>query len=127
MSLNTVSLDTNMKKGQWKPPAVVWSRCLPFVENSRAVLIHRPRRVHVYNIHKHAHLAVHYWCGNGTTGTKNLTFLPAVPEGRLVCARCDALAQAAGEMSTDALCRRHVHKGKYVAIQTCHVEQNDAR
>lgn len=119
----TVALDTKRKKGAWKPPSAVWSRCLPFVENSRATLIHRPRRVFVYNTVGRAHLAVHYWCGNSVTGRKNLTFLPTVPETKLICARCEGMARAAGELSTDTLCGRHVHLGKCFAVRTCHTEE----
>lgn len=103
--------------------AVVWSACLPFVENSRAVLIHRPRMVSTYNLHRRSHLGVHYWCGNGSTGAKNFTFLEVAPEGRLVCERCEIAATLAGLPSTDELCGSHRHKGKIVAVRTCHTRE----
>lgn len=102
---------------------VVWSACLPFVENSRAVLIHRPKHVCTYNLHKHPHLAVHYWCNNGSTGRNNFTFLEVAPENRLICERCEDAAVNAGLPSTDSLCGSHRHKGKSVAVRTCHEKE----
>ena len=98
----------------------IWSSCKPFVENSRAVLIHRPMRVSTYKCgNRPVHLGVHYWCGNGSTGTKNFAFLDEVPRERLLCARCEAAAVAAGLPSASSLCGRHVHEGVSVVIQTC--------
>lgn len=99
--------------------ALVWTTCLPFIENSRGVLIHRPRRVTTYKVHDYPHLAINYYCGNGTTGTKNMTFLSDVPEGKLLCGYCEARAVMAGLPSTDELCGRHVHLGKVIGVQTC--------
>lgn len=99
--------------------ALVWTTCLPFIENARGVLIHRPRKVKTYKIHPYAHTAVRYWCGNGTTGTNNMTFLSDVPKGKLLCGYCEARAVMAGLPSTDVLCGRHVHLGKVIGVQTC--------
>jgi len=97
----------------------IWSSALPFVENSRAVLIHRPRYVCTYNLHKHPHIAVNYLCGNGSTGWKNFTFLEQCPEHKLLCARCEEAASAVGLPSAYSICGRHVHLGRTVAVQTC--------
>lgn len=35
-----------------------WASCAPFVENSRGVLIHRPRSAQTITIHKEPHMAV---------------------------------------------------------------------
>jgi len=99
--------------------SVVWTKCLPFVENTRAVLIHRPRVVTTYNIHRDAHIAVNYWCRNSSTGGKNFTFLPKPPVGKLLCKHCELNAVAAGLPSTDSLVGEHVHLGIVVAQQTC--------
>lgn len=69
-----------------------WASCAPFVENSRGVLIHRPRTVQTVTIHKEPHIAVLNWCGNGFAGKRNLSFLAAPPEYKLLCARCEAQA-----------------------------------
>lgn len=111
------------KLSRFGRPSAIWSACLPFVENSRAVLIHRPRHVCTYHMHKNPHLAVHYWCGNGSTGWKNFTFLDVAPDDRLVCERCEIAATLAGLPSTDELCGSHRHKGKIVAVQTCHEKE----
>ena len=98
---------------------LVWKACLPFLENTRAVLIHRPRSVQTINIHSEPHIAVQNWCGTGFAGRKKLTFLSAPPEGKLLCQRCERNAVRAGQPSADALAGRHVHQGKLVAVQTC--------
>lgn len=98
----------------------VWASCAPFVENSRGMLIHRPRNGSTYNIHKHPHIAVGFWCGMAvSTSGKNLTFLAQPPDGKILCERCEAAAVANGLPSADELAGRHVHKGRTVAVSTC--------
>lgn len=97
-----------------------WASCAPFIENSRGVLIHRPRHGATYNIHRLPHVSVHFWCGMGTSSDgKNLTFLAAPPEDKILCARCEAIAVANGLPSADELAGRHVHVGRTVAVMTC--------
>lgn len=99
--------------------AAVWKSCLPFVNNGRGVLIHRPKTVVTYDLHKEPHMAVHYWCNNAVSGNKNLSFLAVAPNDKPVCKRCEDAAVAAGLTSTDELCGAHRHKGVVVAAQTC--------
>jgi hypothetical protein len=99
--------------------AYAWETCLPFVENKRGVLIHRPRTVERYMHLRTPYLAVHYWCGNGSNGHGIFTFLAAPPDGSLVCERCEAAATLAELPSADDLCGRHVHKGTTQPVQTC--------
>ena len=99
--------------------AAVWTESLPFVENNRAVLIHRPKSVQLYNIHKSPHLGVQYWCGNGAAGSSNFTFIEQPPEGKLVCLKCDEAAVTAGHPSTHEICGRHIHMGRVVPLQVC--------
>jgi hypothetical protein len=97
-----------------------WSSCAPFVENSRGTLIHRPRNGSTYNIHRTPHVSVAFWCGMHTSSEgKNLTFLAAPPDDRILCQRCESAAIANGLPSADDLTGRHVHKGRTVAIATC--------
>lgn len=98
-----------------------WTSCLhPFVENSRGVLVHRPRSGTTYNLHKVPHIAVSMWCGHTTTGDgKHLTFLPAPPDGKVLCARCEAAAVEAGLPTADELAGKHVHVGGVRAVITC--------
>lgn len=98
---------------------VPWSACLPFVENSRGVLIHRPRSAVTITMHKEPHISIHYWCGNGVTGKKNLTLLSAPPVSAIVCERCEQAAVDAGLPSAESLAGRHVHIGKLKAVLTC--------
>ena len=108
-----------LKRSKSKLPFLQWKSCLPFVENSRGVLIHRPRYVALYKIHKYPHIAVGYWCKNGSTGDDNFTFLSIPPEGKLVCKHCEMNAVEAGLPSTDALAGKHIHLGIVVPQQTC--------
>lgn len=96
-----------------------WSSCAPFVDNSRALLIHRPRAVTTYKTNRVPHTAVHYWCGNCSSGVNVFTFLDALNGEKLVCARCEEMAIAQGLPSSDELLGRHVQKGKLIAVKTC--------
>ena len=100
---------------------IPWAACAPFIENSKAVLIHRPRRVTTHRISpKYApHISVEAWCGNTATGSKKFTFLDAPPPGKLLCARCEQKAQQAGTPSSESIVGRHVHLGGVVAVQVC--------
>lgn len=100
---------------------VPWVSCKPFVENSRAILIHRPRQVTTHKIGPKwaAHLGIHMWCGCVMTGTKKFTFLDAPPTGRIVCARCEDAAVGAGLPSSSLLAGVHVHTGGVIAVTRC--------
>lgn len=100
-------------------PDMWWKSCLPFLENSRAVLIHRPVRVSVHKGFGYTWLGVGNYCGNHFTGAKNLTFLSEVPEGKIVCARCEFEAVKAGLPSSDELMGKHVHIGGVKAFISC--------
>lgn len=92
----------------------------PFVENSRGVLIHRPRSGAIYNIHKNPHIGVRFWCGMATTSSgTNLTFLDSPPDDKILCARCEEFAAKNGLPSADSLAGRHVHVGRTIAAITC--------
>lgn len=103
------------------PKEFPWTSCSPFVENSRGVLIHRPRTGSTFNLHRTGpHVGLGYWCGMHTASDgKNLTFLSVPPDDRILCARCEAIAVANGLPSADELADRHVHKGGVVAVATC--------
>lgn len=98
-----------------------WASCLPFVENSRGTLIHRPRRASTYNIHRSGpHIGVEFWCGMHVSTSKgNLTFLSSPADGKILCERCEAIAVLRGLPTADELAGRHVHKGKTIAVSTC--------
>lgn len=99
-----------------------WKSCLPFLENSRAVLIHRPKSVSTVAksvVSKVPYLVSTMWCGNTMIGSRHWTFLEAPPEGKIVCARCEAMAISHGLPSSDSLVGSHVHKGGVKAFITC--------
>jgi len=100
---------------------VNWLSCLPFVENSRGTLIHRPRSGKTYNIHRTGpHVAMSFWCGMAVSSDgKNFTFLDQPPEGKILCEKCEEAAILAGMPSADELAGRHVHKGRTRAVATC--------
>jgi len=97
-----------------------WSSAMPFVENSRGTLIHRPRSGVTFNLFSKPHNAVVFWCGmTVSTSKNNLSFLSAPPTEKIICERCEAMAVKAGMPSADTLAGRHVHKGRTVAVVTC--------
>lgn len=104
---------------EYSDQASPWESALPFVENNRAKLIHRPRSVTRYTIHKYPHLGVGYWCGLHASGDGKFTFLSAPAKDALLCARCEKKAVEAGLPSADALTGRHVHLGVCVPVKTC--------
>jgi len=100
---------------------VPWIACKPFVENSLAVLIHRPRSVATHKIGERwpAHISVSCWCGNTMSGTKKFTFLDAPSDEMIVCARCEDNAMQVGLPSSSDLAGKHVHTGGVVAEMRC--------
>lgn len=101
-----------------------WLSCKPFLDNSRAVLIHRPRKVTTHRIGSKwaSHISATNWCGNCMSGGKKFTFLDAPPEGRIVCARCEDAAIAAGLPTSSQLAGQHVHTGGVIAVMRCCTE-----
>lgn len=97
-----------------------WKSCEPFVLNSQGALIHRPRTGTTYNIHKAPHVGFGFWCGmHASGGMGKFTILPAPPEDRILCERCEAAAVAHGLPSAYELAGRHVHVGRTIAVATC--------
>lgn len=103
-------------------PLAMWRDSEPFVQNTRGILIHRPRRVNVHRnpIKGYTFIGVHYYCGNGVTGTaENLTFLSEPPTDALLCEACENSAGLAGLPLASQIAGRHVHVGRLKAIKTC--------
>jgi hypothetical protein len=96
-----------------------WKKAMPFVENSRAKLIHRPASVNEHINCKMRHISIHYYCGATATGLENFTFLEAPPDGALVCAVCEARAVMAGLPAAKEIAGRHVHIGRMKPVMTC--------
>lgn len=97
-----------------------WQSCLPFVENSRGVLLHRIREGCTYNLHKTGpHIGMSFWCGMHASGGKNFSFHAQPPEGKILCERCEEAATKAGLPSAESLAGRHVHVGRTRAVITC--------
>lgn len=99
---------------------VHWEITKPFVANKRGALIHRPRSVTIYNIHRVPHLGMHFYCGMGTTGQSDkFTLLDSVPLDRVLCERCELAAVHSGLPSADLINGHHVHIGGVKAVRTC--------
>ena len=99
-----------------------WNSCLPFLENSRGVLIHRPRSVATVAksaISKTPYMVATMWCGNSMCNSGNWTFLEVPPSNKIVCARCEEMAIQSGLPTSDELAGKHVHKGGVKAFVTC--------
>lgn len=103
-----------------------WDEAEPFVENTRAVLIHRPRFVSEHKISDKYpfHLSVQCWCGTSFSGRKQFTFLDRVPDGKLLCQRCEVAAFAANQPTAESIVGGHVHLGRLVAQQTCCIRKD---
>jgi hypothetical protein len=120
MSALMLELERRWEGPPSKHQIAVWKSSLPFVENSRGVLIHRPRAVTQYKLGRWPeHIGIGYWCGNSVSGNKNITFLSEPPTGKLLCAICEARATLAGRPSADNICGKHIHLGRVVAVQVC--------
>lgn len=97
-----------------------WQSSLPFFDNCRAILIHRPRFVTTYHNFKDPHLGITAFCGNSFVGGNNFQFMSAPIEGgKMVCARCELAAVEAGLPTSDELAGFHVHLGKLKAVKLC--------
>lgn len=103
---------------------IPWSSCSPFIENSKAVLIHRPRYVVTHKIGPKwkAHISISCWCGNSFSGTKKFTFLDSPKQESLLCARCEEKAVQAGLPPAHIITGNHVHLGRVVAQKMCCLE-----
>lgn len=106
-------------KPSLKSNSIQWSSSLPFVENSRAPLIHRPRAITTHTLFKKPHISILNFCGNVHTGSDKFTFMSEPPEDSVLCERCEIAAVGAGLPSADSLAGRHVHKGGIRAYTTC--------
>jgi hypothetical protein len=115
-----VRLEAERHHPSWRGRgSLPWRSCLPFVRNDKGVLVHRPRRVTTYTHHRKPYISIQYWCGNTCIGSKKFTFLTQPGVDELLCAVCEMKAAAAGQRASDALCGRHVHVGKTVAVRVC--------
>ena len=96
-------------------------RSKPFVENSRGVLIHRPRsaRLRFCRVRNKPYLSVHFYCGMVITGFRKITFLDFPDESKVLCARCEEIALKFRLPPADAVAGRHVHKGGVKAARNC--------
>ena len=118
-------LKVPLKRPKPFPPGIndnmfPWATCTPFVDNKRAMLIHRPRAVITFTHMKMPYISVQAWCGNHFTGDDKFTFLDSIPDGgKLLCARCEIMATQVGLPSADELNGQHVHLGKLLVKRTC--------
>lgn len=110
----------------WFLPSLYWTKTLPFLENSRAVLIHRPRFIDTIRRRRYQNgpfeeewLAIENWCGNNFTGKDKFTFHASPPSGGIVCQRCEEAAVRSGEKTSAELAGKHVHVGTVMAVRTC--------
>lgn len=103
---------------------IEWHSCSPFIDNSRALLVHRPRYGATLQIRAKykPHFAIEFWCGSSSTGTKKFTFLDEPTQGKFLCARCEEKAIAAGYPSSTDLTGKHIHTGGTIAVQKCCIE-----
>lgn len=105
------------KRGGTTTEFVPWKKAKPFSMSEVGILIHRVHSVRTY-LHKDRphHTHADYWCSNGTNQP---LFFDVPLKDRLVCARCEAIAVANGEPSSDAIAGHHVHIGELRAKRLC--------
>lgn len=114
-----------LRKAKYTPyrGSIAWNTCLPFVDNKRAQLIHRPKEVTTYVHYKFPYLGVKAWCNNTFVGDK-FTFLADIADGgKLLCSRCEAMAIENGLPSSSEIVGHHVHIGKLKPIRICCIEK----
>jgi len=82
---------------KWADGIELWDRSEPFAMSEAGILVHRVRYGMTLRYPKYGpwgkdhHHAITYWCGNSTTKP---VMLYDIPGGRMVCARCEAIAAA---------------------------------
>jgi hypothetical protein len=111
------------ERGDDRHDYIGWTRALPFAVNPRGVLVHRVRHVttHLRN-GVESHNSMHYLCGNGCCfelDSEDDVLVSDPPADRLLCQRCEDVAQRNSLPSGDQLAGRHVHRGVLVPKQTC--------
>lgn len=114
-----IALEKSRNLGGTKVPPIEWKSALPFVENSRGQLVHRPMSVVTYLHQSYPYLAIKYQCGLSACGSKNLTFLSVPPEHAVVCHRCEEFAVLRGLPSSSDIAGRHVHIGGLKVFKKC--------
>lgn len=102
-----------------KQQPIDWKATLPFLENTRGYLIHRPVSVTTYRHWIKPHIAAQCYCGITFSGDKNLSFLSVPPENGVVCQRCEDIAVSAGLPSSSSLAGKHVHTGGLKVVLSC--------
>lgn len=117
----------------WRPRATyALKSALPFIENDRGVLIHRPRYAAIHEALSeqfHPHMSVEMWCGSSANsnqmrhgGPGVLTFIADVPLDRYLCWRCEERAVEMGKLpSAYELTGHHVCVGGVRAYNKCPV------
>lgn len=105
--------------GSWSSHSINWKKAAPFWFNPRAILIHRPKAV-LTLIHEglknRSYPVVDYWCGGHAIRGDAVRELP---QGKLLCERCEYEAVRNGLPPADEILGRHIHIGWAKAVQTC--------
>ena len=122
-----MQLALDKPKKQQKEVAKQWDEAEPFVINTRALLVHRPRFVREYHLHikhpgvwKGPHIAVEFYCGQTVANGKGvLTFSDTLERDALICEQCERRAVMAGLPASSDIAGHHVHIGKLMAVRTC--------
>lgn len=105
--------------------ATVIERGLPFC--IKRYLVHRVRLMdqHVNGNGKPRHRSCDMWCGSSGFPDRNeMTDRPS--KSRLLCEACERKAVEAGEPTTQQIVGYHIHTGRMVTRQTCHLGEREA-
>ena len=93
--------------------------CKPFIENKRAVLIHRPIAINLHKLMGKYHMSIQYACGNSHCGSDKFTFLDSLNDDHVLCQRCEQKAVEMGYETANTICGKHVHIGGVKAVINC--------
>lgn len=108
-----------------------WVKAPPFACNPRGQLIHRVRdAATVLWSGEPSHIGIGFLCGNQMNcGIEEVdkVLVADPPKGKLLCVRCELMAQAKNLPSGNDLAGRHVHRGTLVATQVCCLNPKDRK
>lgn len=112
------------KQADIRHVSIIITESKPFVKNTRAVLIHRPKYAALYDLLMSGpHMAIGLMCGAAfTSRTKlspKLSFVDTLSSDDVVCARCEAKAIEAGQPTSTEILNRHVCIGGVKAVKYC--------
>ena len=110
---------------------IIWRRAMPFVWSQGAQLVHRPRSIYQFDTNGWEYTyggrcsrdfgnRINFYCGGVAHDKTNAVwFMDDIPDGYILCERCEDAAVEAGLPSANRICGRHIHVGRCQVMVTC--------